>query len=205
LPPSLWFFVSFFLFLQDCGNFLSSFPFGVLSSCSYIHTSYVFFFIYTCVVFLTEMPPFSLFTSMRLLSILSFFFPFPALGSFSRVTKVRILHAFLFTLYSLGRLSAKSSSTSVLRNLYFPLFLLFSPSSSQIELCSLQLVLRFAVSFRLSIFLLVRPMTACTTRSVSCLSVFIGSSPSIIPCAPFDLLMSYASDAALSWYSCPLS
>lgn len=70
-----------------------------------------------------------------------------------------------------------------------PIFLCWScfvsSSSSQIELCSLQLVLRFAVSFRSSNFLLVRQMTACITRSVSCFSVFIGSSPS----RPFHALL----------------
>ena len=73
----------------------------------------------------------------------------------------------------------------------FPLFI-FSPSSSQIELCSLRLLLRSWPSpppplpFFFPYTFLVRLMTACTTRSASCVSPRLS-----IPFFRHDELMRY--------------
>lgn len=82
--------------------------------------------------------------------------------SFSRVTKLRIVHAFfLFTLYTLGRHFAKKFHVpSVATDPSSISFVLF-PSSSQIELCSLR---SCCVPLVVSFLQAVRPMQACTTR-----------------------------------------
>ena len=90
----------------------------------------------------------------------TYLFLLPALGSCSRVTKVRILHAFLFTIL-LGQAFCEKfyffrpSQSQIFLLLFHPSLSLSFPSSSQIELCSLRLLLRSAVSlFRLSPYFL---------------------------------------------------
>jgi hypothetical protein len=179
------------------------FPYGLLSFILYLPNfppnSYC-----PLVISHARCPPLKVYFMVILLSFL--FSQSPPWGSRSRVTKVRILHAFLFTLYSMGRPSAKSSKifqsfaslSSTL--IFFPLcpFLSLPLSLDRaVKLNSRSCFVRLARSGFFSSFswigllvLLVRLITDLYNTSCFVSLPLVGISLAVItfPCTPFGLL-----------------